>query len=153
DGRPLPHDQCPMARAIRDGTPRLGVDEAIAETPDGQRRRFIPFATPLRDPNGQIVGGLNMLADVTAIRAAEDALARRTREQASLYRFTDRLHRAPDSESAYEAALDALTEALGCARASLLLADPDGVMRFVAWRGLSQRYRAAVEGHMPWRPD
>jgi PAS domain S-box-containing protein len=153
DGEPLPQDQCPMAQAIRDGAPRLGVDEVIAEAPDGRRRRFIPFATPLRDPDGRIVGGLNMLADVTAIRAAEDALARRTREQASLYRFTDRLYRAPDAESAYEAALDAITEALGCARASLLLADAGGVMRFAAWRGLSQRYRAAVEGHSPWTPD
>src|SRR5690606_4807314 len=29
----------------------------------------------------------------------------------------------------------------------------DGVMRFKAWRGLSDAYRAAVEGHNPWRPD
>jgi len=27
------------------------------------------------------------------------------------------------------------------------------VMRFVAWRGLSERYRKAVEGHSPWKPD
>ncbi len=26
-------------------------------------------------------------------------------------------------------------------------------MRFAAWRGLSAGYRAAVEGHTPWRPD
>jgi two-component system sensor kinase FixL len=26
-------------------------------------------------------------------------------------------------------------------------------MRFVAWRGLSERYRKAVEGHSPWKPD
>src|SRR5262249_15517817 len=28
----------------------------------------------------------------------------------------------------------------------------DEVMRFVAWRGLSQKYRRAVEGHSPWKP-
>jgi hypothetical protein len=32
-------------------------------------------------------------------------------------------------------------------RASILLFDPDGVMRFKASRGLSEAYRAAVEGH------
>ena len=53
----------------------------------------------------------------------------------------------------YEAALDALSEGLGVRRASILLFDPDGVMRFKAWRGLSDRYRAAVEGHTPWRPN
>ena len=26
-------------------------------------------------------------------------------------------------------------------------------MRFKAWRGISDTYRAAVEGHTPWRPD
>ena len=26
-------------------------------------------------------------------------------------------------------------------------------MRFVAWRGLSEKYRKAVEGHSPWSPD
>src|SRR5258708_32358900 len=26
-------------------------------------------------------------------------------------------------------------------------------MRFKAWRGLSDSYRAAVEGHIPWSPE
>jgi PAS domain S-box-containing protein len=41
--------------------------------------------------------------------------------------------------------------ALGCSRASILLFDDLGVMRFVAWRGLSDGYRAAVDGHSPWK--
>src|SRR4029077_16039648 len=36
---------------------------------------------------------------------------------------------------------------------SILLFDKEKVMRFVAWRGLSERYRKAVEGHSPWKPD
>jgi GAF domain-containing protein len=27
------------------------------------------------------------------------------------------------------------------------------VFRFLAWRGLSDRYRQAAEGHRPWGPD
>src|SRR5581483_5811061 len=53
----------------------------------------------------------------------------------------------------YDAALDAILRALRCQRASILLYDAAGVMRFVAWRGLSDAYRAAVEGHSPWERD
>ena len=53
----------------------------------------------------------------------------------------------------HQTALDALTRGLGVSRASILLFDAGGVMRFTAWRGLSDPYRRAVEGHSPWTPD
>src|SRR3954469_10732242 len=53
-------------------------------------------------------------------------------------------------EQIYEIALDALTSALDVSRAAILLFGDDGVMRFKASRGLSEAYRAAVEGHSPW---
>jgi PAS domain S-box-containing protein len=56
-------------------------------------------------------------------------------------------------EDIYTAALDAVEEALGVAGASILLFDPDGVIRFKAWRGLSEGYRRATEGHTPWSAD
>ena len=71
----------------------------------------------------------------------------------SLYRFTDRLFRARTRGDACDAALDAISEALGCERASILIFDDSGVMRFIAWRGLSDDYRRAVEGHSPWTRD
>src|SRR6185436_10086648 len=64
DGRPLPHDQCPMAVALKEGRPVRGV-EAIAERPDGSRVRFLPFPTPLRDESGNLVGAINLLMDVS----------------------------------------------------------------------------------------
>jgi signal transduction histidine kinase len=42
---------------------------------------------------------------------------------------------------------------LATQRSSILGFDPDGVMRFLAWRGLSDEYRRAVEGHSPWTRD
>lgn len=77
-------------------------------------------------------------------------LARRAREQEALFRFTDRLYRAVSLDDTYEAALDAILETLRCRSASILRFDRDGVMRFVAWRGLSDGYRKAVDGHSPW---
>jgi two-component sensor histidine kinase len=79
-----------------------------------------------------------------------DRSTRRKDEQAALYRFTDRLYRAKSPGEVHNAALDAISEALGCRRSSILLCDEEGVMRFAAWRGLSDEYRQAVEGHSPW---
>ena len=73
-----------------------------------------------------------------------------TDELAVLYRLTDSLYRARSVGDAYEAALDAIVAVLG-SRASILLFDEAGAMRFVAWRGLSDKYRSALVGHSPWK--
>ena len=66
--------------------------------------------------------------------------------------LTHAINRSDHLEEIYEAALDALECGLGVEKASILLFDPDGVMRFKAWRRLSDDYRRAVEGHTPWAP-
>ena len=73
DGTPLPHDQCPMAVALREKRPILGV-EAMAERPDGQRRVFMPYPTPLFDTKGRLTGAVNMLVDITDRKRAEETL-------------------------------------------------------------------------------
>src|SRR5690348_16376927 len=70
---------------------------------------------------------------------------------AALYRLTDRLYRAQSMHEVYDAALEAIIETLDCDRASVLLFDSGNVMRFVAWRGLSEHYRSTLEGHTPWK--
>ena len=64
DGRPMRHDQCPMAIALKEGREVRGV-EAIAERPDGTRVRFRPYPTPLREPSGALIGAINLLMDIT----------------------------------------------------------------------------------------
>src|ERR1051325_4718131 len=75
DGTPLPHDQCPMAIALKEGRPVRGVS-AIAERPDGTRVHFMPYPTPIKDACGKVIGAVNMLVDVTEQKRAEDAQAR-----------------------------------------------------------------------------
>lgn len=64
DGQHLPHDQCPMAVALKSGRPVRGVS-AIAERPNGERVSFVPFPTPFFDGNGILQGAINLLIDVT----------------------------------------------------------------------------------------
>lgn len=75
DGTPMPHDECPMAVALKEGRIVRGV-EAIAERPDGTRVWFTPYPTPLRDAGGRIVGGINMLVDITERKRDADVKAR-----------------------------------------------------------------------------
>lgn len=70
DGTPLPHDQCPMAVALKENRPVRGA-EATAEKPDGTRVPFIPYPTPLRDASGALIGAVNMLVDITERKQAE----------------------------------------------------------------------------------
>ena len=71
DGTPLPHDECPMAVALKTGRAVRGV-EAVAERPDGTRVPFMPYPTPLFDASGGLVGAVNMLVDLTDRIKAEE---------------------------------------------------------------------------------
>ena len=71
-GDPLPHDACPMAVAIKSGEVVRGK-VAIAMRPDGKRRAFTPYPTPVLDECGEVIGAVNLLVDVSAEQA--DALS------------------------------------------------------------------------------
>jgi PAS domain S-box-containing protein len=274
NGRPMPHDQCPMAIALKEGHAVEGV-EAIAERPDGTRVWFTPYPRVLRDAEGKIVSGINMLLDITERKQAErtknllaaivdssdDAIvskrldgvitswnkgaerifgyaakeavgrhigliiprdrlheeteiidrlkrgervdhietvrmrkdgelldvsvtispvrdasgsvvgaskvarditerkraekstADRSREHKALFHLADQLHRAESLNELYTAGLNAISDAMQCDKAAILLCDESGVMRFADSRGLSESYRKATEGHSPWPND
>ncbi len=62
------------------------------------------------------------------------------------------MSRAATVDQICREALRTVTRVLEASRASVLLFDPDGRLRFKAWEGLSDGYRRAVEGHTPWMP-
>jgi PAS domain S-box-containing protein len=70
DGKVLPHDQCPMAIALKEKRPVRGV-EAMAQRPDGTLFPFLPFPTPIHDENGRLVGAVNMLVDISERKQSE----------------------------------------------------------------------------------
>jgi PAS domain S-box-containing protein len=75
DGRPLPHDECPMAIALKEGRTVRGV-EAVALRPDGSRVQFIPYPTPFKDGSGRVQGAINVLVDVADRKGAAELAER-----------------------------------------------------------------------------
>ncbi len=70
NGTPLPHNQCPMAIALKDRRPVRG-QEAVAERPDGTRVPFRAYPTPLYDSAGALVGAVNLLMDISNQKHAQ----------------------------------------------------------------------------------
>jgi PAS domain-containing protein len=85
----LPHEQCPMAQAIRTGGKVRGLT-AIAARPDGTRVRFMPFPTPLFDASGALIGAINILIDITDDRQIENLVAQAERSRRLAQSMGDR---------------------------------------------------------------
>ncbi|HSK04873.1 MAG TPA: GAF domain-containing sensor histidine kinase [Kofleriaceae bacterium] len=105
----------------------------------------------------QAIERLRMFEAEHRLRAEADAAAARMSVLGhafqQLYRFAHAAVSAERIEEVFDAALDAIEGALGTDRAAILLFDEGGVMRFRAWRRLSDGYRRTVEGHSPWPRD
>jgi PAS domain-containing protein len=63
DGQSLPHDQCPMAVAIKEKRTVRGVN-AVARRPDGSQFSFQPYPTLLFDEVGNIACAINMFVNI-----------------------------------------------------------------------------------------
>jgi len=74
DGAPFAHEDCPMAVSLREGRAMRGI-EAQLERPDGTRVPFMPFPTPIFDADGLMIGGFNLLLDISERKQAEKRLA------------------------------------------------------------------------------
>jgi len=131
DGRPMPHDTCPMAIALKEGRVIRGA-EAIAERPDGTRIWFMPHPTALRDANGRIVGGINMLVDITESK-------RREADGRALAALGAQMISADEPQAIYEKIVDAALSLMRSDFASMQLFHPDrgqaGELQLLAQRG------------------
>ena len=74
DGVPLPHDQCPMAIALKEDRPLRSV-EAMLRRLDGTCMPFLANPTPLHDSSGALVGAVNVLVEIGDLKAGESARA------------------------------------------------------------------------------
>ncbi len=85
-----------------------------------------------------------------ATTIAEPAPDRTLTELRALHALAETINRSSSLDSVYPETLQALRWICAADRAAVLLLDHQNSMRFAASDGLSDSYRAAVEGHSPW---
>ena len=127
--------------------------ECLSRTKSGRVFTIELSAFAVRDPDGEPVCYVGIKRDISAEKQSAEELRQKFEELQVIYRMSDAVSRAGALEEIYEMALDELQRTVHADRASVLLYDADSVMRFKAWRNLSDEYRRAVEGHSPWSPD
>jgi PAS domain S-box-containing protein len=120
---------------------------------DGEHFWAAVTSRSVRDPQGRFLYAVRVQQDITEQLRGQEALARHIEEQAVLQQLNANLQHATSLDAVYRFAIDAIMRILRCQRAAILLFDAIGQMRFVYWRGLSDAYRTAVEGHSPWTAE
>lgn len=75
DGSEMSRDQFPLANALKEGIFASG-EEFLMERPDGSLRNVLSYPNLSRDASGRIIGGVNVLVDVTESKKAEEASRR-----------------------------------------------------------------------------
>jgi two-component system sensor kinase FixL len=83
NGALIRHDECWMALALQKGKKYNGR-EIVIEQPGGGRILAMAYANPLRDNQGQIIGAVNLVIDITAQKKLE-ADRRKTRSIVTKY--------------------------------------------------------------------
>ena len=139
------HEEAEILTKILRGE-RVDHFETVRRAKDGRLVDVSLTISPLKLADGEIVGVSIIARDVTEKRRIES-------QQHALHELADTVNRAAALPAIYEAALRTIRRFHGADRVSILLYDSSGVMRFVAWDGLSDGYRSAVEGHSPWKRD
>jgi PAS domain S-box-containing protein len=142
-------DQELLRQQVKGEISRYSLEKRLRRS-DGSGLWVSITSVSVCDDDGLFRYAVRIQQDISDRKSAEEALTRRIEEQAALYEFVEALQHAAGLEDIYKQALQAITRALKCERASILLFDASGVMKFVASRGLSHTYRRAVEGHSPW---
>ena len=119
--------------------------------PDGSVHFLYARGKVICDDRGEPATMLGISVDITEQKRAAHELQRKLEQMQVLSSLAKAVNLAQEPAEIYRAAVHGLTRAVDADRASVLIFDPDDVMRFKAWSGLSDEYRAAVTGHTPWR--
>ncbi|HEX3624540.1 MAG TPA: response regulator [Verrucomicrobiae bacterium] len=138
-------EEMEILKRVRNGE-QVRHFETIRRRKDGHLIDVSLTISPVKDASGKVVGASKIARDITERKRNE-------RQQHALYALVARVNSAPSLSEICDAALETIFQCQDADRAALLLIDSQGtMMRFKAWRGLSDEYRRAVEGHSPWKP-
>jgi len=146
------HEETEILARVRRGE-RTEHFETRRLRKDGRLVEVSVNVSPVHDASGRVIGASKIARDISDKRRAQARLGTSLRSLESLYRLADRVGQARSRQDVCDAAIEAIQSAMGTSRASVLTFDVSGVMRFTCWAGLSERYRAAADGHSPWHRD
>ena len=71
-GEQMTLDCCPMAKTLKEKIAVIG-EEIVVERPGGERRHILPHPKPMYNEEGEMIGALNMLVDVTENKNIQEA--------------------------------------------------------------------------------
>ncbi len=149
----LRSDEDMILGKIRRGE-RIEHFETVRVKKSGERIHVSLTISPIKNEKGRIIGAAKIARDITERKRLEAEREARVRELESLMQLSQVLNRTFAVDELYQATVDALMRAIGADRAAVLEIDSvDDRMHFRVWNGLSEKYRAAVDGHSPWDPD
>jgi PAS domain S-box-containing protein len=97
DGAPISHDRCWMALTLQTGEQQL-EKEIVIERPDGQRLNALAHASPLRAPDGTLLGAVNVLVDITERRRVLDLLRASEQHLSAIVQTTPECVKILDAE-------------------------------------------------------
>ena len=140
DGRPMRHEDCPMAVALRENRAIRGI-EAIGERPDGTRFPFMPHATPMRNASGAVDGGINVLVDISDRKAdvhlRNALISDLEKKEAAMLQLVDAVLRETQRHARSAEAQELIEQAIGrvatISATQSFLYDPDGATRINSW--------------------
>jgi len=126
--------------------------EATLRSRDGSPRH-VSISSNVHWRDGKFAYARSFTRDISELKRNEQENQHARTRAELLYKLVGAVVDAGNIDDVFAAALDALGTALRTPRSSILVFDAQGPMRFRAWRGLSDDYRRAVDGHSPWPRD
>jgi PAS domain S-box-containing protein len=144
DGRPMRHEDCPMAMALRENRAIRDI-EAIGERPDGTRFPFIPYPTPIRTASGAVAGGINVLVDITGHKTNSHIrnalITDLEKKEAAILGLVGTVLRETQRQAQSAEAQELIERAIGrvatISATQSFLYDPNGTTRINSWDLLS----------------
>jgi PAS domain S-box-containing protein len=70
DGTQIPLENGPMARVLKTGE-KIPLEEIAIQRPDGTIRNVLPHPSPIFSPQGELLGAVNTLVDITDQKSGE----------------------------------------------------------------------------------
>ncbi|EHO42740.1 multi-sensor hybrid histidine kinase [Caldithrix abyssi DSM 13497] len=120
---------------------------------NGQWVWIVDFISVFTDTKNRVSEFQCQIIDVTGhIKALRD-FSETQQCMILIYEVIANLNRAKSLEEVYEIALKGVKAILKADRASILIFGLDNKVHFVAWDGLSENYRKALDGHCPWEKE